>query len=53
MRGYDKWSYAPYKPFLTEIGDIYICRTAMNGAHNYHDSNYSTFHRIKNFRDLK
>lgn len=32
---------------------IFLCRTAMNGAHNYHDSNYSTFHRIKNFRDLK
>ena len=29
---------------------IYLCRTAINGAHNYHDSNYSTFHRIKNFR---
>lgn len=31
---------------------IYLCRTALNGAHNFHDSNYSTFHRIKNFRDL-
>lgn len=31
---------------------IYLCRTAINGAHNYHDSNYSTFHRIKNFRAL-
>ena len=30
---------------------IYQCRTAMNGAHNYHDSNYATFHRIRNFRD--
>ena len=29
---------------------IYLCRTAINGAHNFHDSNYSTFHRIKNFR---
>lgn len=25
---------------------IFLCRTAMNGAHNYHDSNYSIFHRI-------
>jgi len=32
---------------------IYLCRTAFNGAHNYHDANYSTFHRIKNFRQCK
>ncbi len=31
---------------------IYLCRTAMNNPNNYHDSNYSTFHRIKNFRNL-
>lgn len=31
---------------------IYLCRTAINNPHNYHDSNYSTFHRIKNFRNL-
>jgi len=31
---------------------IYLCRTAINNAHNFHDSNYSTFHRIKNFRSL-
>ena len=29
---------------------VYLCRTAINGAHNFHDSNYSTFHRIANFR---
>lgn len=29
---------------------IFLCRTATNGAHTFHDSNYSTFHRIKNFR---
>ena len=29
---------------------VYQSRTAMNGAHNFHDSNYATFHRIKNFR---
>ena len=23
-----------------------------NGANSYHDSNYSTFHRIKNFREI-
>ena len=31
---------------------IYLCRTAINGAHSFHDSNYSTFHRIKNFRNI-
>jgi hypothetical protein len=33
---------------------IYLSRTAFDdqygGAHNYHDANYLTFHRIKNFR---
>ncbi|MBQ4526737.1 MAG: exo-alpha-sialidase [Clostridia bacterium] len=31
---------------------IFLSRTALNNAHNYHDANYSTFHRIKNFRNL-
>lgn len=31
---------------------IYVCRTALNKAHTYHDSNYITFHRIKDFRKL-
>ncbi len=31
---------------------IYQSRTAFNGAHNFHDSNYATFHRIENFREL-
>jgi len=42
-----------YVDFEIEGDDIiYLCRTAINGAHNFHDSNYSTFHRIKNFRAL-
>jgi hypothetical protein len=35
---------------------IFLSRTAYDeygGAHNYHDANYLTFHRIKNFRRLK
>lgn len=28
MRGKNTWSYAPYRPLLTEVGDIYICRVA-------------------------
>lgn len=35
---------------------IYLCRTAYDdefgGANNYHDANYLTFHRIRNFRKL-
>ncbi len=42
-----------YVDFEIEGDDIiYLCRTAINGANNYHDSNYQTFHRIKKFRDL-
>ncbi|HPF03643.1 MAG TPA: exo-alpha-sialidase, partial [Bacteroidales bacterium] len=36
---------------------IYVSRTAYDdnsgGANNYHDANYMTFHRIKNFRKLE
>lgn len=40
-----------YVDFEFEGEDIiYLCRTGINGARNFHDSNYSTFHRIKNFR---
>ena len=31
---------------------IWLCRTAFNDAHNYHDANYSTFHKLKNFRQI-
>ena len=42
-----------YVCFWIEGEDIvFLCRTALNGAAGYHDSNYSTFHRISNFRDL-
>ena len=52
MRGIDS-SLIGFQYVSMEIdGDdlIYQCRTAVNGAHNYHDSNYATFHRIRNFR---
>jgi len=29
---------------------IVVCRTAVNGAHNFHDSNCITFHRVPAFR---
>ncbi len=31
---------------------IFLCRTAMNGAADFHDSNYITFHRVENYKDL-
>jgi hypothetical protein len=43
-----------YVDMIIEGEDIiFLCRTAINGAANFHDSNYSTFHRIKNFRQYK
>ena len=27
-----------------------LARTAFNGAANYHDANYSVFHKIEDFR---
>jgi len=42
-----------YVDFEIEGEDmIFLCRTAMNGAAGFHDTNYQTFHRIKNFRSL-
>ncbi|MDP4133816.1 MAG: sialidase family protein [Bacillota bacterium] len=42
-----------YVDFEIEGDDIiYLCRTAINKPHSFHDSNYSTFHRIENFRAL-
>ncbi len=31
---------------------IYLSRTALRGAHNFHDANQITFHTVKNFRKL-
>ncbi|MEK5645694.1 hypothetical protein BK138_29745 [Paenibacillus rhizosphaerae] len=40
-----------YVSFLIDGDDIlYLSRTAINQAHNMHDSNYITFHRIERFR---
>lgn len=42
-----------YCSFVYDGDDIlFVCRTAVGGAHSYHDSNYITFHKIKNFRQL-
>ena len=40
-----------YVSFLIDENDIiFLCRTAYGRPHNFHDSNYQTFHRIKDFR---
>lgn len=40
-----------YPSFLFDGDDILLqLRTALNGAGNHHDANYSTFHVIPNFR---
>ncbi len=40
-----------YVDFLIEGEDIlYLCRTALNKPHSFHDSNYSMFCRLKDFR---
>jgi hypothetical protein len=42
-----------YVCFEIEGDDIlFACRTAFNGANTFHDTNYQTFHRIKDFRKL-
>lgn len=42
-----------YVSFCFDGEDIlYLSRTAFNGARNYHDNNYITFHKIRNFRSL-
>ncbi len=52
----DKFQHAwQYVDWLIENEDIiFVSRTAfddgLGGAHNDHDANYLTFHRIKNFR---
>lgn len=47
-----------YADWLFEGSDIIaVVRTAhddgVGGAHNFHDANFMTFHRVRDFRDLK
>ena len=51
----EDWFYSGVQYAAFEfVGDdlIYLARTAINNPHNYHDANYSTFHRIENFRSI-
>ena len=48
MRNCDKEKIGfQYVDFIIENGVIlYLCRTALNNAHSFHDSNYSIFGTI-------
>lgn len=40
-----------YVDFLIEGNDLlWLCRTAWGEPHNFHDANYSVFHRLTDFR---
>ncbi|MBQ0009663.1 MAG: hypothetical protein KBS76_00980 [Ruminococcus sp.] len=40
-----------YVDFLIEGDDLlWLCRTAWGEPHNFHDANYSVFHRLESFR---
>lgn len=42
-----------YIDFLFDGGDLlFLSRTAFNNAASFHDSNYCTFHRVADFRNL-
>ena len=42
-----------YIYFIIDGDDLlYLSRTSLNGARNFHDANYSVFHRVENFRAL-
>ena len=51
MKGITTWSYAPYRPFLTNVGDIYICRVVPDQTSIHFewldtdDANYTVFYR--------
>ena len=58
MKGYNLWSYAPYKPLLRNVGDIYVCRIVPyeNSIHfewlDIGAGEYSVFCRERNESDF-
>ena len=49
-REHHAWQYVHW---LFDGDDIIaVSRTAWDGSHNWHDANYMTFHRIKNWRSV-
>jgi hypothetical protein len=58
MKGYNLWSYAPYRPSLRDVGDIYICRVVPDETTIHFEwlgigaEEYSVFYRIKDEEDF-
>ena len=58
MKGCSLWSYAPYKPLLRNVGDIYICRIAPNENEIHFEwldidnAEYSIYYRKRNDGDF-
>ena len=58
MKGYNLWSYAPYRPFFHNVGDIYICRIAPNETTIHFEwldigaGDYSVFYRLRDEKDF-
>ncbi len=58
MKGSNTWSYAPYRPLLTNVGDIYICRIVpqKNAIHfewlDIGNADYSIFYRVRGENDF-
>ena len=58
MKGSNTWSYSPYRPLLTNVGDIYICRVVpqKNAIHfewlDTDDTRYSIFYRERSANDF-
>lgn len=49
-----KFTGFQYIDWLFDGNDIvFVCRMGYNGAHNFHDANHLTFHRIKDYAKLK
>jgi len=43
-----------YVDWMIEGEDLlFVSRTAYRGAHNFHDANYITFHKLQNFRKMR
>lgn len=47
--GHHAWQYVTWHFDGDDM--IFVSRTAWDGSRNFHDANYLTFHRLRNFRD--
>ncbi len=57
MRGQNTWSYHPYRPFLTDVGEIYICRIVPEQDRIHfewisEENRFSVYYRVRNGSDF-